>query len=332
LAVTPISESTSVPAPSAEEKIRRPSGLLLGACLTLILLLWSVNYTAGKIALRHMGPLTLVSLRIELAAILMLTIHFLRRDRARFQRRDLWTFVYLGFLGVALNQGCFMAGLNYTTSERSVLVKAVGPILILVFARALKLEAFTASKIAGMILAFFGVLLLEAEGGRLGHTPMAVGDGITLVSTLGFAIYSVLGKRVLNSPRTGKYDAISMNTFITAAAGVMLLPLAVEQAATIRWTSVGWVGWSGLVYMAAGSSVGAYTLFYWVLKHLDASRVAAINYIQPFLVIVLSMLFLGEHPTGHLISGGALVLIGVYFVERMSAGSARLKESEGPGA
>jgi drug/metabolite transporter (DMT)-like permease len=329
--VTPISESTNVQVAAAEANPRRPSGLLLGACLALILLLWSVNYTAGKVALRHMGPLTLVSLRIELAALLMLTIHFLRRGRSRFQRRDLWMFVYLGFLGVALNQGCFMAGLNYTTSERSVLVKAVGPILILVFARALKLEAFSASKVVGMILAFFGVLLLETEGGRLGHTPMAVGDGITLVSTLAFAIYSVLGKRVLNAPGNGKYDAISLNTFITATAGVMLLPLAVQQAVTIHWESVGWVGWSGLVYMAAGSSVGAYTLFYWVLKHLDASRVAAINYIQPFLVIVLSMLFLREHPTGHLISGGALVLIGVYFVERVRHGSAPLRESEGSG-
>jgi drug/metabolite transporter (DMT)-like permease len=331
VAPLPSTETAKIQAAALPAEERRPSGLLLGAALATILLLWASNYMAAKIALRHMGPLTLVSLRIELATLLMLTIYFLRRERARFRRRDVWTFAYLGLLGVVLNQGCFMAGLNYTTSERSVLVKAVGPILILVFARLLKLEAFTAPKIAGMALAFLGVLLLETEGGRLGHTPMAVGDAITLVSTSAFAVYSVLGKRVLNAPRTGKYDAISLNAFTSAAAGVMLLPLAVQQAVTIDWKSVGWVGWSGLVYMAAGSSVGAYTLFYWVLKHLDASRVAAINYIQPFLVIVLSMLLLGEHPTGHLISGGVFVLVGVYFVERVRSGGARLRESEGPG-
>jgi O-acetylserine/cysteine efflux transporter len=330
LAPTPITESASVPAPAADA--RRPSGLLLGATLALILLLWSFNYTAGKLALRHMGPLFLAPLRIELAALLMLAIHFFRRGRARFQPRDFWTFAYLGFLGVVLNQGCFMLGLNYTTSERSVLVKAVGPILILLFARAMKLEAFTTAKIAGMALAFFGVLLLETEGGQMGHTSPVIGDAITLVSTLGFAIYSVLGKKVLNAARTGKYDSISFNTFITVAAAVMLLPLAVRQGILLDWKGVGWVGWGGLVYMAVGSSVGAYTLFYWVLKHLDASRVAAINYVQPILVIILSMLFLGEHPTGHLISGGIFVLAGVYLVERVSAGGARLSKSEGPEA
>jgi drug/metabolite transporter (DMT)-like permease len=330
LAPTPITESTSAPAQSAEA--RRPSGLLLGASLALILLLWSFNYTAGKIALRHMSPWTLAPLRIELAALLMLAFHFIRRERARFQRRDLWIFAYLGFLGVFLNQGCFMVGLNYTTSERSVLLKALGPILILVFARAMKLEAFTTAKIAGMAFAFFGVMLLETEGGHVGHTSPMIGDAVTFVSTMSFAIYSVLGKKMLSASRAEKYDSISLNAFITLAAAVMLLPLAVQQAVTLDWKSVGWVGWGALIYMAVGSSVAAYTLFYWVLKHLDASRVAVINYIQPFLVIILSMLFLGEHPTGHLISGGVFVLVGVYFVERISAGGARLKESEGPEA
>jgi len=329
LAPTPIAESTHPPAHTAEA--HRPSGLLLGATLALILLLWSFNYTAGKIALRHMSPFTLAPLRIELAALLMLALHFTRRERARFQRRDFWTFAYLGFLGVFLNQGCFMVGLGYTTSGRSVLTKALGPILILVFARAMKLESFTTPKIVGMALAFCGVMLLETEGGAAGHASPMIGDAITFISTMGFATYSVLGKRAMNTSRIGKYDSISINAFITVAAAIMILPLAVQQAVTIDWKSVGWVGWGAMGYMSLGSSVGAYTLFYWVLKHLDASRVAAINYIQPFLVIVLSMLLLGEHPTGHLILGGVFVLVGVYFVERVSSGSARLRESEGPG-
>ena len=306
--------------------------MLLGATLTLILLLWSVNYTAGKIALRHMSPFTLAPLRIDLAAVLMLALHFTRRDRARFQRGDFWTFAYLAFLGVVLNQGCFMIGLGYTTSGRSVLVKALGPILILVLARAMRLETFSTPKIAGMALAFCGVMLLETEGGAIGHTSAMIGDAITFVSTLGFAFYSVLGKRVLNASRMGRYDAISMNTFITVAAGIMVLPAAVQQGIALDWKSVGWTGWGAMGYMSLGSSVGAYTLFYWVLKYLDASRVAAINYVQPFLVIVLSVVFLGEHPTGHLISGGVLVLAGVYLVERISSGGARLRESEGPAA
>jgi drug/metabolite transporter (DMT)-like permease len=49
---------------------------------------------------------------------------------------------------------------------------------------------------------------------------------------------------------------------------------------------------------------------------MDPSRVAALNYIQPVIVILISVPLLGEHPTGHLFAGAALVLLGVYLAER----------------
>jgi drug/metabolite transporter (DMT)-like permease len=73
-----------------------------------------------------------------------------------------------------------------------------------------------------------------------------------------------------------------------------------------------------MFYMAAFSAVLAYTLFYWVLRYMEASRVAAVNYFQPVIVLLLSVAFLGEHPTRYLLAGGALVLVGVYLAERVS--------------
>jgi drug/metabolite transporter (DMT)-like permease len=104
----------------------------------------------------------------------------------------------------------------------------------------------------------------------------------------------------------------------------------VRQGIALDWKSVGWAGWAGLGYMAVFSSVLVYTMFYWLLRHMEASRVAAVNYLQPFIVILLSMALLGEHPTGHLLSGGALVLVGVYLAERVSQGAAQMKKRKGP--
>jgi drug/metabolite transporter (DMT)-like permease len=296
----------------------QPSRFLLGAVLGGILLVWCFNYTAGKIALRHMDPFSLASIRTEVAALLMLAIHFARRERTRFRWRDAWTFAYLAFFGVVLNQGCFTVGLNYTTSERSVLLVALAPIIVLVLARFMGLEALTPGKTIGMVIAFAGVVLLETERGSLGHTPLVVGDMITLIGVIGFSVFSVLGKRLLAGGRPEAYDSISFNTFTLVAAAILLLPLAVRQGIHLDWQQVGWAGWAGLLYMAIFSSVLAYTLFYWILKYMEASRVAGVDYLQPFIVVLLSMVFLGERPTGHLVSAGALVLLGVYFVERVS--------------
>ncbi|MGA7919353.1 MAG: DMT family transporter [Candidatus Acidiferrales bacterium] len=302
----------SPPAAAASESDPdRPSKPVLLFWLFVMLMLWSMNYVAGKIALRTLEPITAACFRLELAAIVMLPVYFLRRERSPLRLRDLWPFAYLGFFGVVVNQGFFTVGLNFTTSDHSAVIVALGPIIILFLARALKQERFTVGKILGMAISFAGVYLLEAEHGSARNSPLLLGDMITLGGVIGFSFYAVLGKRV-----AAEYDAISMNTFNGVAAAIILLPLSIRQALHLDWHRVAWSGWLGVIYMAVGSSLGAYTIFFWVLRYMTASRVGAMSYFQPVVVILLSMLFLGEHPTRNLLEGTALVLLGVSLAER----------------
>jgi drug/metabolite transporter (DMT)-like permease len=302
--------SPTVTAPPNDEP-SRPSKLTLAFWLFMMLVLWSGNYVAGKIALRTLDPITLVCLRLQLAAFLMLVIYFSRRERQPLKLRDVWPFLYLGFFGVVLNQGLFTVGLNYTTSDHSAVLIAIGPIIILLLARALKLEALTVAKVVGMAISFVGVYLLETEQGSPAHSPLLMGDIITFGGVIGFSIYAVLGKRV-----AAQYDSIAMNTFNCVAAALLLFPLTIRQVIHLDWHSVALNGWLGMIYMAVGSSVAAYTIFYWVLRYMTASRVGAVSYFQPVIVILLSMAFLGERPSRMLLEGTALVLLGVFLAER----------------
>jgi drug/metabolite transporter (DMT)-like permease len=289
----------------------------LAFSLAVMMAIWSGNYVAGKIALRHIDVLSLVSLRIELAAAIMLALYFSRR-RAPLRRRDLATFFWLGLFGVAINQGCFTMGLNYTTSSHAVILIALDPIVVLLLASALKLEAFTTGKFVGMVISFAGVVLLETDR-AVGQSSFHGGDLLTLGCVMGYSIYAVLGKRAATRSVGEHYDAVSVNTFMTLVAAILYAPLALRQVRILDWRSVGWAGWSGLVYMALFASVISYTMFNWILRHVDASRVAGVNYLQVPVVIVLAVSILGERPSGHLLSGAALVLGGVYLAERHAA-------------
>jgi drug/metabolite transporter (DMT)-like permease len=272
---------------------------------------WSFNYIAGKIALRHMNALTLVSFRIELAALILLVIFWARPGRMRFQARDWWTFAVLGFFGVVMNSGLFTVGLSFTTSGHSAIVLACGPILVLLLARAQRLESLTAGKVIGMGLSLAGVIILAGEQGLSFHSQMFAGDFITLIGSCGFALYTVFGKKVAD-----KYDSVVMNTFNNAAGAVLLFPLAVYEGWRLDWKGVGWAGWAGMVYMAAVCSVLTYLLYYWALRYMKASHLATISYFQPLVVVVLGLLFLGEPITKALSAGGGLVLGGVYVTNR----------------
>jgi len=279
------------------------------AALLGMLAMWSINYVAGKIALLHMDPLTLVAFRFEVAGAIMLAVYLAQKRRMPMRRGDVWTFTYLSFLGVVVNQGFFTFGLNYTTSSHSAVIVAIDPILILILASVFKIERLTAGKIGGMALAFIGILVLEAENGP--HSPLLMGDLISLGGALGFSFYAVFAKRI-----TREYDAVALNTFNCAGAAILFLPVAIRQGISLDWSSVGWAGWAGMLYMAIFSSVSAYLLFYWALRYLDPSRVAAINYLQPVCVVVIASIFLAEHASSHLLAGTALVLAGVWLAER----------------
>jgi drug/metabolite transporter (DMT)-like permease len=211
---------------------------------------------------------------------------------------------YLGWF-LCANQVFFTVGLAYTTSGHSSMILAIGPILVLLLARAMKIEALTAAKIMGMALAFTGAAILAAENGfDLRRSPTLSGDLITLLGTTCFTFYVVLSKKVAS-----KYDSVEMNAVNFFASAAVLLPLAIVLAVRLDWKSVPWQGWMGLLY----------TVFYWALRYMEASRVAAVNYFQPIGAILVAGLFLGEVPTRHLLLGGTLILLGVYLAERGKA-------------
>lgn len=289
----------------------RPTKLLLASGLAAVLVMWSINYIVAKVALGYIDVLTLLAFRFEIAGAVMLAIFLTRKQRTPLQKRHFWLFVALVIFGILMNQGLFMTGLDYSIPSHSAIIVAFDPILILVLAHAMGLESFSVGKFAGMALAIVGIILLEFEQGVPAHSRVMLGDLMTLGSAFGFSLYAVLAKGI-----TTEYDAVALNTFNCVGAAIVFLPVAIHQAVRLDWRAVAWQGWFGVGYTAVVSSVLAYLTFYWALRHMDASRVAVINYLQPVLVIILASVFLSEHPSRHLVAGTAFVLVGVYLAER----------------
>jgi drug/metabolite transporter (DMT)-like permease len=290
----------------------RPRPAVLFSLVTLMLVFWTINFIVGKITLRHFPVVTLVSFRLVLASIVMTLIYVATPRKTRFDRRDGPLFIILGIVGVILNQGGFTYGLNFTTAGHSAIIIAIAPVIVLILARAVGLETLSRRKAIGISLCFIGALVLAAENGftAIGSQTLK-GDLITLQSVLGYSIFVIMAKRVEH-----KYDTVTLNFFNFLVAGIILLPLAIREGLRLDWQSVGWTGWLGLAFMSICSSVISYLIYYWALRHMEASRLAATTYVEPVFVPILSVFLLGEHVTKNLLIGGALVLAGVYITER----------------
>jgi drug/metabolite transporter (DMT)-like permease len=267
----------------------------------------------------------MASFRVTIAGLCMVPAYLIcsrlpafadaRRAREQgFTRRDLWTFFCLGFFGVVVNQMCFTMGLRYTSVGHAAVIVGMGPIYTLVLAVLFRLERATWHKVVGMAIAFAGVAVLASENGISPRSPSLLGDAITMTGSVGFATYAVLGKRV-----AGKYDALTMAAFNHFAGAIIILPVALHQARALgpisRWRAVPWQGWTALLYMGLCSSALAYIFYFWLLRYLAASQLAAFTYLLPVLAVILGIVLLGERGSVLQIVGGGLALGGVYWVE-----------------
>ncbi len=240
------------------------------------------------------------------------------KTRARgFNARDLWTFFYLGFFGVVINQMSFALGLSHTSVSHGAVIVGMAPIYTLALAVIFRLEKATLRKLIGIALSFAGIAVLAGEHGMTKHSASLKGDAIMMAGAIGFAVYSVLGKRVAD-----RYDALTMTAFNHFTGAIVVLPVVVYQARWLlideRWRQIPWQSWTSVLYMAVFSSAVAYVLYFWLLKYLHASQLAAFTYLLPVVATILGIVWLGERGTWMEIAGGALALAGVYWIQPRS--------------
>jgi drug/metabolite transporter (DMT)-like permease len=89
-----------------------------------------------------------------------------------------------------------------------------------------------------------------------------------------------------------------------------------QQSAGFDYTRVPASGWWALAYMAVLSSIVCYMIFYYAIRHLPATRVAAFSYVQPVIASVAGLAVLREPITLPVALGGLLVLSGVWLTGR----------------
>lgn len=274
--------------------------------------LWSFNYIAAKVALREFPALLATAIRMCMAGLTMLPIYavYRRRGLAGFARADVPILLFLGVIGIGLNQMFFVVGIGRTSVAHAAIMIGLTPMLVLLLAWWAGQERLRVPKLAGLAVAISGVILIQVSS-RADRSSSLTGDLLVFVASILFAIFSVTSKRM-----TGRLNGITLNTFAYVGSGFAVLPILLAQGPAFQFAKVSWLSWLSVFYMAAFSSVLCYVIFYYVLTYIPASRVTAFSYLQPLLATLMAIPLLGEHPTVSLAAGGALVLAGVLLAER----------------
>jgi drug/metabolite transporter (DMT)-like permease len=275
-------------------------------------ILGALSFPISKYGLGIIPPFTFAFYRFIIAAVVLLIIARTQSDKPEITRNDRRRIWMLGFLIIPINQTFYLWGQSLTAAAHCAVLFATTPLWVFIFAIFLLKEKLSWRRTLGIVIGLIGALTIISSGALvvgLGPEYLA-GDLITLVSALAWALYTILSK-----PLAEKYGAIRVTAYSLAGGSVMYLPFGLYQAWRFDYSQGTFAAWLSVIYMAIGTSVAAYILWIWVLKHISASRLAVFSNFQPVIATAVAFVMLGERPELSFYAGGAIVLAGVLITE-----------------
>lgn len=288
------------------------------ALIFVVPALWSVNYLIARLAPHVIAPNMLAAQRWLLAGLAFCLL----------ARRELWAhrhavvadwrhMLVLGALGMWICGAWVYIGGRTTSAVNIALIYSLAPVLIVLVSRLWLKEPFSAVQALGVGLALAGVLrvVLKGQWGDLGRVRWVTGDAWVLGAALSWTFYSILLKR-WPSPLS---DGARLG--VIALAGVLVLaPFATWEAAFAPQPALSWAGLALAVAGAVLPGYAAYLGYSVMLRELGPARVSVVLYLGPPYGALMAWAVLGEPIRLYHAVGLALILPGIWLVNRRPRG------------
>jgi len=280
--------------------------------------IWGVNFSVIKIALREFEPLALNALRFVLASLTLLVFLSLKGAVPFPERRHWGRIVFLGLLANVVYQLLFIYGVDRTLAGNAGLVLATTPVWTLILASVSGSEHHGFLVWGGVLATLVGMLLVVLGGYRglgLGEATFT-GDLLLVVAAITWAAYTV-GTQEL----TRKYGALAVTSWTLWVGTIGLVALGGPSLWSVDLGRISGVGWFAVVYSGVLAIAVAYLIWNHGLEHIGGPRTAAFSNLVPVVALVTAALWLGEDPGLTQIVGAIIIIAGVW-IARVAGGKA----------
>ena len=276
--------------------------------LVLLSLLWGASFLFVGIAIQELPVLTIIALRVSLAALVLWGIalfcgHQLPRGRKTWQ-----AFLALGLLNNVIPFGLIVFGQQTIGAGLAAILNATTPLwTVLVAALFLADERFSKQKLFGVLLGLVGVIVMVGPDSLAGISRNLGAQLAVLGATLSYAFASVFGRRFAAAKISPLHTALGQVT----ASSFILVPLALMI--DTPWASAlpSQATIFAILGLAVLSTAGGYLLFFNILERAGATNVSLVTLLIPPSAIAMGMLVLEETLQGIHFIGLALIILGL---------------------
>lgn len=277
----------------------------------LAVIFWGSSFIATKYLLDELTPETIISMRLILAIILLLTIALLQnKDFSINYKSHLFIFI-LAIISV-FHLWIQITGLKFTTASNTGWIIGTAPVFIAIMGFIFFREKLTVLKITGILIATFGLLLLVGNGNPANIDFIKdKGDLLILLSSFTWGIYSMVNKKISLS-----YSPLMTILYLFIMMAIIIIPFSLNKSsinAIIHLSSIGWISILFLGLLCSGVS---YVIWSYSLREMESAKVGAYLYLEPFVTVFSAWLFLRENITLLMMLSGIIIIAGVFLVNK----------------
>jgi drug/metabolite transporter (DMT)-like permease len=287
--------------------------------LTLVPLIWGGMFICGRIVAAEMPPATGALWRYLIASAALLVAHFwLQGPLPRLSAKQALGLVMMGATGVATYNLCFMVGMQTVSASRASLIVNLNPALTALGAACFFAEKLTRQRLTGVLTALIGASVVIGHGNPLSilSGEFSTADILIFGCALSWTAYTLIGKNVLRdvSPLSATtYAALSGTVLLAAAALLMPAPISGGIAPPAASLSA----WTALLFLGLPGTALAFVWFSQGVRELGPTRAAVFVNLTPVFAVALAFIVLHEPLEWSMLAGGALVVAGVWLINRI---------------
>jgi drug/metabolite transporter (DMT)-like permease len=287
------------------------------ALLALLALLWGGSYPLIKIAVADIPPITLIAMRVSVAASVLLAVTLLGKATLPKDWRT-WRMLFIQAVLNSIGAWTVLAwGQQYLDSGRAGVLKSTSPLFVFAIGLAvMRQERVTAWKLVGSLLGLCGVILLFGLDALRGLGANALAQIAVLLGAALYAGAAIYGRKFSHLPPS-----------VTATGTMLWATLTLAPLSLILDTP--WRLSPSMSALLAAGALGVFCtafallLYFRLVRTIGSMGVASQSYLRAGVSVMLGIVFLGESLTPTVALGLLLIIAGVAAINVTGVANAR---------
>jgi drug/metabolite transporter (DMT)-like permease len=277
-------------------------------------IVWGGSFIATKIAVGQISPTAVVWLRFAIGIPILLFAVVIRKQFAFPKGSEWWYFALLGFLGISFHQWLQSNGLQTAQATTTAWIISTSPAFIAILGWMVLKEKLNLMQSSGIVLAMLGVLAVVSKGdfstnaiGKFG----SYGDFLILISSINWAVFSILSRRGLKS-----HPSTRLTFWVMTLGWLFTSVTFIAGRNYTEFPQLDLRGWMAMIYLGIFTTGLAYIAWFDALGQLPVAQTGAFLFVEPLTSMVVAAIILSEQITLVSVLGGVVILVGIWMVNR----------------